>query len=363
MSVDASMNAVEVGQWLAEKGRREIPVGLVIAGDWVRLSAERESRSLLLTQEEVTGAILKAAFTSTWPINIVVRDRRAAASLLGKITNLERAEVSARILGDMTTIENATGMGMTRDSSELVEAWQMADTVAVMPKYYKAVGEPFAKLMCQPLAPGKGWSVTYRNLLAKVIAHGSNEPLLQRPNELGDPADNLREALEEEFGKDAIGVDTPLNVLVYAALAFDGRKLPEGFLPAEPKVMDPWLDLTIPIVRSTTTGYYLGSMNQLTCATLYGRKMVVDGNTKAAAIMDHMYRGTVKDLIAVACVSFANNGASVKVPTFEGYAKAITIHGTIPDDRNVEWLSGVKDIASLLHPLGMQLLNPEVGYD
>lgn len=358
MNTEDTLNAMEVGEWLADKGRREVPVGLAMVEGWVKLAAEDEARSLPVGT--IGGSVLKQALTATWPVSLVVRSRVSEAVALSALTDLDPGYVAERIVGDTYNIERTTGDEQPTTPAEMVAAYRLATGMSGLPQYYRTIAEPYSKIQCGRVEGGVPVTVKYRNLLAKVIAHGSNEPVLNRSNELDDPAENVQELLALDF--EDVKPDHGYNVLVYAGIGL--KKIPAGFLPSDdPDRMTAWLEKTMPVLVSTTTGYFLNSMQRGTCETLYGRKMKVNGASTAAQIMGHMYAGTVQDIIEVACVSLHNSGVQVVAPTYRDWDRVITIKGSFPKEDIAQWIKQIKGIASLLHPLGLQLLNPEVTYD
>ncbi len=376
----------EVSIWLADHKRIGMPLG-------IEISVDEEGNEYtvvfvgLITGDEIAFSgkfgddgvkTLTRLLDSKDYFKLVPYSIPEMVALLWYLTELDPAKVLIpHFVGDAESIEFTIGRAHTADENMIDEARRnLTDWRAVqqmeLPSYYRAIAEPLARLMATPPQETL-WRVDYPDLLLRVIAKYSEEPLLIQAildDELPVQA-RVTRRLQEIY--DVVDHDMAYAAVLWAALGGDSAHMaavyPERFAHLNGLDMGALshnLDKVLPSVRLMATNMWTTTVHNLGPAqifkTLYGRMLpyfpdpqIVRG---PGPYLDHVLSGTVNDIKNVFAVSASNLGAStVEVPLIRGDEDTITISGSHQGDV-YEFLNQLKTLASLGKPLAPIPLNP-----
>jgi len=360
----AKSNPVDDALWVAKRARSGMPLAAAFKGQMCRLYDGEESVHFDLKQETHREA-LKGVCTGSYPVSLVVASLPLAAHLLADATSIPSYATADWIIGDMEALDTVLGTDYRLLSPEdMLSTWK-ATRGMQLPRYYVKIAEPLQRLKMKDLKEGEAWSVSYSNLLAKVIAKYTMEPILLRPNDLDDPVENFRAALNESAAEEGTEVshEDAYAWLVYAAIGAPPVLVGATEPPAVNSIirdMDRLLDRLLPIVKVRSSETVERARLSKEAKTLYGRVLPVDQMTPPENILAHTLIGTVLDIINVAVVTFTNGGASVRVPTITGTEERIKIEGTCRKKEKYEWLKTLTQLAPVGGPLAPVRLNPVV---
>lgn len=358
-STPPSAKAVEVGQWLQEQARQENLVGVEMRSNSFHFGVGDDSRSLMY-DDPMCGTVIAQAIQGTWPLKVVVYDTERFVCKVAELSGTDLNTIVGGVVGDMAAIGSVTGTEQPTSAKEMVEQLKAVSGMNLN-AYYTKIAVPMSRIRASQLPPGKPWKVVYHHLMAQVITRFSNEPILLRGAESGDPLEEFRPLVEEEFGSAVEEGDAAANVLQWAALGYIDDRDYKHLLPTtDMKALNKFADIQLPLLRMQVSQTYQAAMKRGNVQTRYGRKMLIDGSTTAAQVMEFVLQGTVNDIVEVAAVTFSNQGVSVAPPFTTEEGSKITIRGTVAPSKRREWLKTVKQLAYLAAPLAPVSLNPVV---
>lgn len=328
------MNVVEIGRWLQDQGRAKQPVGMQSGRATIILSDGIDTHPLLV--DEAARGMLANVLGGTYAPDLVVWSMPEAVVRLAALTDLPPRVLVDRIAGDMEALDYTIGSVSDGRPDYMVRSFKAAQQTK-LPDYYRRIAVPRQRLRSLPLADGPQFRVSYSHLFAKTVARYSGEPALIQRNDLGDPVDNL---VTEDLSYD------------------DARaQLEQAALDGVPD--DDTVARLLPLVALQTTQTFQRALQEGEARTLYGRRMSVTGETTCRAVMEHTLLGSVQDIINVAAVTFANQGASVALPVVTGLETRIRILGTVQHLDNNWWRTLIQ-LASLGSPLTPVTLDPVI---
>ncbi len=351
-------NPVDAALWVTERARMGTPMAVAFRGKMCRFCDGEDSVYFDLSKETHRDA-LKNVCTGSHGVSLVVASLPAAAHDFSKFTGIPMSACAQWIIGDMEALDLTLGTSHTAEEpDEMLRTWK-ATRGMQLPGYYEKIAVPTQRLKVIELKEGEPWAVSYPNLLAKVIAKYSMEPVLLRDNDLDDPTESFRAVLQGEvFGENDGSFDheSAYDWLIYASTTHP----PVGLADAPFEEVDRVLDKVIPILRMRVSQTIEHAYQIKEATTLYGRVLAVDHTTTPEDIMRHTILGTVFDIINVAAVTFVNQGASVKLPKAEGTEERIRIEGTCRKKEKYEWMKMLTQLAPLGGPLAPIGLSPVV---
>lgn len=350
-------NAIAVGDWLARCARTEQFVTMRNRGNLL-LMTDGEEHKKLRTDDPLAWEILKANLRSAHPAQFVVPHMGVYVDLIREHTGLSVADVLPSMLGDVTTIVHTIGVEEPTDVDSMRLLWLGVSNM-VMPRYYTQVGKPLARVRCGGQAEtSPPWRVSYPHLLDKVITQFSMEPILLRGAEDGDPVQELRPRMVEDWGLDDPGAAAVF--LNYVATGSEDTSAVASYFDKLDKVeLDRWVDQHLPLVKLAAQGAAQLAWNRGQSRTLYGRTAPARGDTPACDLLYHILVGTAWDIVNVCAVSLANAGAEVVQPG-SAYNPRVKAWISKPPPT---WEQDLQVIANLAGPLMPVALKPGVSYD
>lgn len=368
----------EAGIWLQEKAKFKRPIGMdltVLEGLY-----HIEFADLLPGDEQAwegtvgdTGCQMLAAALAGWAEkpSMVVVDLPGAVADIVTLTSLTPRAVTERLLGDMEAIEATLGpIGSEYSAREALRQWRGIETMP-MPSYYEAIAKPLQRMKAAGVADGLGWEVSYSELFLRVVAHYSRDPQLVQAliqdeyppqSYLTQQLSGLYDGITEEHAFACILMTALGGDLDYVKANYpEHGRLVEALGNTEKLLHN--LDKMIPSIRLMATalstippeGYF---------STMYGRRLAYRVSTRMpmpGQYLDHILAGTVEDLISILCVTMANQGASVGVPSVDPLEHSISIRGTTKERDMLYWIGQMRQLATLAGPLMPVPLGATVG--
>ena len=379
-------NIAEVSIWLADHKRIGMPLGIEVsvnedANEYTAVFAG------LITGDEIAFSgkmgddgtkTLTRLLDSKDYFKLVPYSIPEMSGILWFLTGLDPAKVLVpHFVGDAETIEYVIGRVHATDDNLIDEARRnLTDWRAVqqmeLPAYYRTIAEPLSRLMAVPPLEAS-WRVDYPDLLLRVIAKYSDEPLLiQAIVDEEFPVQARVTRRLQEIYEDATH-EMAHAAIILAALGGDSAHMaavyPERFTHLnglDMTALSHHLDKVLPSVRLMATNIWQATIQNLGPAqvfrTLYGRMMPYFPDPRIVSgpgpYLDHVLCGTVNDIKNVFAVSAANLGATtVEVPLIRGDEDTISILGSHTGDV-YEFLNQLKTLAALGKPLAPIPLNP-----
>ncbi len=352
-----------LASWLGERGRRGAQLGIE-----VEQSGENEYSVGLsdgsswqgahqITPDDAVAQVLRLNLTPNNGLTFVAPSIPTATEKLAILSGLDREELAKRFVGDLESVQYATGVEYPQQPNVLAAAttslllWQSTLTQRP-PTYLQKIGVPWQRLRCETQKPkGAPWSAHYPELLSRVIAHYSNETLLVREAQ----TDNILGLLEERLAEvealaKFVNHDFAYTCLLYAATGYD-RDFFEKRLGDVPVPRNEVLDRIIPTVRSMAMEEYGNAMSSGAAHTLYGRRIPVQRGNNMGEVLWFILGGTVQDIMAIATITFRNIGAYVQPTIFASECERIALQGTIPQKDERQFAEDAAKVAALGSPL------------
>lgn len=334
-------SALVAANWIQERARTDTPVAL----DWEAVTGLLHfydgEEAVQLAADEAGRAALVQMLTGAFPVSLVVRSLPMMTDILDDLTGLPRRAIVERIAGDMEAIDYVLGTAHKLAEPAAVLSTWLAVREMQLPPYYARIAVPRQRLRALPQADGEAWSVTYPNLFGRVAAKYTMEPALLREIETHDPVESLADALRGEVTD--ITHDRAYGILIEQLM---GSADYERALPV----------LAIQVRQTEQRARTEGKAR-----TLYGRVMPVLKETPLSDIMWHTIAGTVEDIVNVAAVTLANQGASVHIPPLgSAIEERISLHGSISRQEKHAWIRQLVELAALGEPLSPIRLDPVV---
>ncbi len=321
------------------------------------------------TAEEVIREAIKTGILQDGGLNLVMRDARATVPVLSSWLGISVQEIASRVTGDVTALTHATGR-----SSKASWAWAADDAYDALvtekhwktsaPPYYTAVGIPRALSSfsgaLEEDAEGLVWRISYNDLLLKVVAHYTREPVMVRAfMDEEDPVPRMGELLGIE------GPSVTYAVLVWSALNWDTiyvqQHHPDVFtlLPDDLDTLRLTARTKLAVLSLGLSSVSEDYTQSKGITSLWGRTFQW-GTEAMGQVYEHRFMGSVSDMVDLLVVSLQQNlGGSVSVeePAYSPANRIIIIKGRIePVQEKYDLL---KSAANLSNPLGVPL-NPSI---
>ncbi len=371
--VETLPQAVACGEWIAKQAGETIGIALAtgLPRRW-GLASETEGWEMAVrrgTAEEIIRAALKQGLTQTGGLQLVTQDARTLLLLLSDWLGLSAAEISQRVVGDMTAMLHATGKIWQRP----VWSWAADDAYDVLvtemhwktgaPSYYATVGVPRALSTFSPAlaadAEGVAWRISYDDLLLKAVTHYTREPVMVRAfMDEEDPVPKMGELLGIK------DVAVTYAALVWSALNWDTFYMRNHY-PDMFSLLPPELDSLRQGVESKLSVLSLGLSRaredytrNKSGASIWGRQL--PWGAEMGRVHDHQFMGSVDDIVDLLVISAQGNlreSVSVEEPEYAPTDRTIIIKGRLA--ATLENVPLLKSVAQLNNPLGVPL-NPSI---
>lgn len=356
-----------ISQWFSERPER--PMGMVIVphqdGYEIGLSDGA-------TWQEVTGVQAGDALCDV--LRLAVSGANAPALITTSIpaqTQLLRGlgldgSVVSKFTDDMESLTYTTGLVFEPQATAAATAMAAVSRQRFalsrdVPAYYQRVAVPYQRLVANAeRGTGPRFSLRYAELLVRVIAKYSHEPVLMRQIESDDVLSHLVEVLREAY-PDA-DHDFARQCLIYVATGYDRDFFEERFgeFPAAADTMlTAQLDRLIPAVRMMAITLWQEAYEAGVARTLYGRQLPATERDRGKVLW-FILGGTVEDILSVATVTLANNGIHVQPSLWRSDAERMSIRGTLKKKTQRDELQLIAQLAPLMSPLSPVPLAPVV---
>ncbi len=325
-----------------------------------------EMAELRGTAEEVIRESLKKSLTENGGLNLVMQDAATTIPILSEWLNLPAAEIAPRVVGDMTAMLHATGKVWSRPTW----SWAADDAYDTLvtekhfkldaPAYYSTVGLPralstFSRALASD-AEGTAWRISYDDLLLKVVAHYTREPVMVRAfMDEQDPVPRMGGLLGIE------DLSVAYAALVWSALNWDTMYVkqhhPDVFklLPLEIDSLRQGVEAKLSVLSLGLSRVREDYTRGKSMSSLLGRTFHW-GAEEMGQVYEHRFMGSVSDIIDLLVVTLQQNfgeNVSVEDPVYSAANRVIIIKGRIAPSQ--EHAALLKSVANLGNPLGVPL--------
>lgn len=317
---------LELGRWIHAHAAARSPIG-VAAWPHSGMSAFADQQAVWLVQSMIEDGRLAAVLRSTFMQTLtqpggpalIARNLQVAYTMLRDFLRLEAADPEQALVGNFVGCLDSLGYtighriypphAFPSAAEDAMDALLTEQQLAIdRPPYYQQVALPNARNRALGARPWReagqvAFTVAYKHLLLRVLAHFSDDPTLLRL--LTTPEADVIGGLAGRLNMPPAQVEP---FLIWAALtsnqqAFD-RFFPEllGRLPEDPYVVQRLLlDKTMPNIRRFVVEHEELCRDNCGAVSLYGRPSPYTRDVPEA--MHHLVFGSVRDIIEVAMAS------------------------------------------------------------
>lgn len=343
--VETVFDLTALGEWLGEHGDRDEiePIGFAINQRELAL-VDRTSGWIIGTDEDNIniGAALRYHLCGARPPRLATRYLKDDIVRLAQVLGADVVKLAKIFVDGIDTLSYCTGRSYVSNSTSWQTAADDALDALINAGQLRLEAPPIYTRVMVPLRRSEAayagdpdfddadryayrFKVTYDHLLLRVITHFTQDPLLIRlfTDEQYKGADPVA-VLAEKLDIDAVSVlPFIVNLMVGEDEAAMHRHFPvqAAYVPANygmVKVLH--ADKKLPTMRyglAAALDEYRGSA----ALTLFGRHAPWGVPRADAAV--HHYFGSVRDLLAVAQVTFENDGSFAMSLTEDGWGRSV----------------------------------------
>ncbi len=359
LSTEAVAELMKFANWVRSQANEGATVGVDVTKTEIALS---DGRSYVTSPiNEMVIDVLRLNLRGADGIKFVAYDMVQAATKLAEMTGIAVGQIANYFAGDLTGLTYCTGIEYPDQGSPIANAtsavlmWRANNARIDTPAYYKSITIPIQRIKLSPptssTLPKDRWVVTYPELIYRVIAHMSNEPMLLRVAQSDDILKRVRDELtngDQELAQ---------RYVLYTATGFDRDFFERTFAETPPTDAENLLMEHLPAIRMMALSIWQEATSTGGTRTLYGRRQPLVAREIGPVVWFRL-GGTVQDLLEVAQVTLSNAGAEVEYTKWASHASFPHIKGTIAHSMLHEFTESAASLTPLAGPLGAVPLMP-----